>query len=211
MSLGNALADSYREPFSCKGHTTLPVQSATGERYCFNCIVEAFQRHMYNLVARMLGDWAAAEDVTQEAFISAYRAFTRFRGENLRSWILRIAGNAARDALRARKARPGTSLDSPEHSYLEWSVESTEESPEDYALRGELRRTIEEGLALLPLEQRQAITLVDIQGTSYEEAAQVMGISLGTAKSRISRGRAALRDTLRAREELLPSRFRQDS
>ena len=205
------MAESFKEPFNCKGHSTLPVQSATGERYCFNCIVETFQRHAYNLVASMLGDWAAAEDVTQEAFVSAYRAFSRFRGDNLRSWLLRIAANAARDALRARKVRPSVSLDSPDQSYLERTVSAPDESPEDYTLRGELRRTIEESLAALPPEQRVAITLVDIQGSSYEDAAQVMGTSLGTVKSRISRGRAALRDSLREHGELLPSRFRQDS
>jgi len=203
------LAENFKEPFSCRGHPTLVVQSGSGERYCFNCIVEAFQRQMYNLVARMLDDWAAAEDVTQEALISAYRAFPRFRGGNLRSWLMRIAGNAARDLLRARKARPSLSLDSPERGYLEPPA-APAEGPEEHALRGELRQAIEEGLAALPPEQRMAVVLVDVQGFSYEEASQTMGASLGTVKSRISRGRAALRDSLRARGELLPSIFRQD-
>jgi RNA polymerase sigma-70 factor (ECF subfamily) len=206
----DAPVENLKEPFTCKGHSTLPVQAANGERFCFNCIVEAFQGHMYNLVARILGDWAAAEDVTQEALVSAYRAFPSFRGDNLRSWILRIAANAARDVLRSQKVRPSVSLDSPDQDYLSWSLSSDEEGPEDYTLRSELRQAIEKCIAGLPEEQRVAITLVDIQGSSYEEAAQVMGVSLGTVKSRISRGRAALRDALQAYGELLPSLFRQD-
>ena len=87
---------------------------------------------------------------------------------------------------------------------------SSLESPEDNAEREELRRAIVSGLAALPEERRLAILLVDVQGMSYEEAAQVMDCSLGTVKSRISRGRGELRDILRGTGELLPSRFRQD-
>ena len=87
---------------------------------------------------------------------------------------------------------------------------STEESPEDQAERHELRQAIEAGLATLPEERRLSLLLVDVQGMSYEEAALTMGCSLGTVKSRISRGRRGLRDILRGAGELLPSRFRQD-
>ncbi|MCH8898284.1 MAG: sigma-70 family RNA polymerase sigma factor [Chloroflexi bacterium] len=88
---------------------------------------------------------------------------------------------------------------------------SGEESPEDHALRSELRRTIESALANLSADRRMAVLLVDVQGFSYEEAAQVMDCSLGTVKSRISRARRELRDYLRGAGELLPSQFRQDS
>lgn len=85
---------------------------------------------------------------------------------------------------------------------------STEESPEDHAERRELNRAIESGLATLSTDQRLAVVLVDVQGFSYEEAASVMGCSVGTVRSRLSRGRGRLRDYLRTMGELLPSRYR---
>ena len=190
-------------------HPPLPIKNARGEVYCFNCVVEAYQTQMYNLVAHIVGSRDLAEDVTQEALISAYRAFGGFRGGNLRSWLMRIAANGARNVLRSLKARPSVSLDAMEFGPLE-SSPSSEEEPEEYTLRQELARTIEQGLAALPPEQKLAVVLVDIQGSSYEEAAQIMRTSLGTVKSRISRGRASMRDFLRTQGELLPSVFRHN-
>ncbi|MDP3063988.1 MAG: sigma-70 family RNA polymerase sigma factor [Chloroflexota bacterium] len=204
------MREPYLEPFACKGHPTLVVQDRSGQRHCFNCVVEAFQSPLYRLVAHMLGDWAQAEDVTQEALLSAYRAFSTFRGENLRAWLMRIAANAARDLLRVRKSRPSASLDAIVDETGD-TFPSSDESPEEYAERRELGRLIQQGLASLPEEQRLALALVDVQGLSYEEAAQAMSTNLGTVKSRISRGRSAMRDFLRARGELLPAQFRQDS
>ena len=90
------------------------------------------------------------------------------------------------------------------------NLPSDQESPEGYAERRELGRAIGAGLHSLPEEQRLAVTLVDVQGMSYEEASLAMGCSLGMVKSRISRGRGALRDFLRSTGELLPAQFRQD-
>ncbi len=169
----------------------------------------------HNLALRMLSDWAMAEDATQEAFLSGYRAFRGFRGDNLRSWLLRIVANACRDMLRARKSRPAISIElspldpeGPANSPL--NLPSHDESPEDYALRRELGRVLQDGLQFLPQERRLTVTLVDVQGFSYEEAAQVMNCSLGTVKSRLARGRAALRDFLQTHRELLPHQFRHD-
>ena len=195
--------------FDCKTHITLAVEARSGQTYCFNCIVEEHQTHAFNLAAHMLSDWALAEDATQEAFLSAYRAFGNFRGENLKAWLLRIVGNTCRDMLRARRSRPSVPL---EEIVLNPSSEpvSKEESPEDYAQRRELGRLIQQGMATLPQEQRLAMTLRDIQGMNYEEAGQGMGCSLGTVKSRLSRARAAMRDFLLAHGELIPKEFRQE-
>lgn len=197
-------------------HPRLPVQDRNGASFCYNCIIEAFQAKGYNLACRMLRDWALAEDVLQESFVSGYRAFTQFRGDNLNAWMMRIIANTCRDFLRSRRARPIVSLDplptaadDPTPSAVD--LPTREESPEEYAEREELRRTIVNGLDRLPEERRLAVILVDVQGLSYEEAAKVMDCSTGTVKSRISRGRAALRDHLRASGELLPSKFRQDN
>ena len=185
-------------------------------KYCYNCIIEEFQTAAQNLALRMLNDWAMAEDATQEAFISGYRAFGSYRGDNLRSWrLLRIVANACRDMLRVRKSRPAVSIDfsSTDPEGLDnpsIDLPSADPTPEDYALRRELATTIQEGLQGLSEERRLAVTLVDVQGYSYEEAAQVMNCSLGTLKSRLSRGRAEMRDYLQGHQELLPREFRHD-
>ena len=202
---------------SCINHVRLPLQDRSGATHCYNCAIEEFQTPAYNLSLRMLGDWALAEDSVQEAFASGYRAFHQFRGENLRGWMLRIVANVCRDMLRSRRSRPTVPLDpmppdpddlSPNPAALD--IPSTEESPEAHAERQELNRAIESGLASLSVDQRLAVTLVDVQGFSYEGAADVMGCSVGTVRSRLSRGRGRLRDYLRGAGELLPSRYRQE-
>jgi len=195
--------------FTCTTHQPLPVRSGKGDFYCFNCVVEEHQSQAYNLAGRILGDWNLAEDALQEAFLSAYRAFSSFRGGNLRGWLMRIVSNACLDMLRARKARPSVSLEETLEAVGADFTISPEQSPEEQALTGELGKVIQDGLKGLPEEQRLAVVLVDIQGYSYEEAADISGVSLGTIKSRISRARAALRDFLRQHGELLPSQFRQ--
>jgi RNA polymerase sigma-70 factor (ECF subfamily) len=204
------------EQFICPTHTPLPVQDRSGHSYCYNCIIESHQTQAYNLARRLLNDWALAEDAVQESFVSGYRSFSQFRGENLKAWVMRIVANTCRDMLRSRRARPTvpldptpTNVDDPTPSAVD--LPSSLESPEDYTERNELRYTIERGLAALSQERRLAVLLVDVQGLSYEEAAQIMGCSLGTVKSRISRARGELRDFLRSTGELLPSQFRQDS
>ncbi len=202
---------------TCANHARLPIKDHAERSYCYNCVIETYQTQGYNLARRMLGDWALAEDALQESFVSGYRAFPRFRGDNLKAWIMQIVANTCRDMLRARKARPVVSLDpvpqDPQAENSERSVvdfPSRIESPEDFAQRQELRSTIELGLSSLSEEQRLGVLLVDVQGMSYEEASSIMGCSLGTVKSRVSRGRNALREFLQKTGELLPSQFRQD-
>ena len=198
-------------------HANLQVRDQSGQVSCFNCLIETYQTQVYNLARRMLSDWALAEDAVQESFVSAYRAFNRFRGENLTAWVLRIVSNTCRDMLRARRSRPTISLDplpagdsGEPQGPSAVDIPSHEPSPEDRAEQSELRETIQSGLDTLQEDQRLAVLLVDVHGLSYEEAAQSMGCSLGTVKSRISRGRGALRDYLRQTGDLLPSRFRHE-
>ena len=203
------------QQFSCSTHIPLTVQDRNRLSYCYNCFIETHQTQAYNLARRLLYDWSLAEDAVQESFVSGYRAFGQFRGENLKAWIMRIVANSCRDMLRSRRARPTVPLDpnptDPDDPTLSAAaIPSTSESPEAYAERNELRRTIESGLTALSEERRLAVLLVDVQGLSYEEAARVMDCSLGTVKSRISRARGELRDFLRGTGELLPSQFRQD-
>ncbi len=192
--------------------TALIERSRGGDLDAFNALVLAYQGQVYNLCLRMLGSPQAAEDATQEAFIAAYRAVSRFRHGSFRAWLLRIAANACYDELRRRRSRPQVPLEAPagdERPAAE--LPAADEPLDQRAERLELARCLQEGLASLPPDQRLAVILRDVQGLAYEEVAEATGASLGTVKSRISRGRAALRDFLLARGELLPSRFRPSS
>jgi RNA polymerase sigma-70 factor (ECF subfamily) len=183
-----------------------------GDVDAFNQLVRLYESRVYNLCYRMLGDRDGAADVAQDTFISAYRNLGKFRGGQFRSWLLRIATNACYDVLRARKRRPATSLDAlrqPDDDGAGFDLADQGEAPDDLALRRELGAAIQRGLAELPEDQRVVIILSDVEGMAYEEIAAVTGANLGTVKSRLSRGRARLRDILRA-GELLPSKFRHD-
>ena len=198
-------------------HANLQVTDQSGQPSCFNCVIETYQTQAYNLARRMLSDWALAKDAVQESFVSAYRAFNRFRGENLTAWVLRIVSNTCRDMLRARKSRPAVSLDPLPSTDSDEpqgpsavDLPSDEASPEDRAEQSELRAAIQGCLDGLQEDRRLAVLLVDVHGLSYEEASESMGCSLGTVKSRVSRGRSGMRDCLQNTGELLPSRFRQE-
>lgn len=184
----------------------------SGDVEAFNQLVRLYEGRVYNLCFRMLGDADAAADVTQDTFISAYRNLQKFRGGQFRSWLLRIATNACYDALRARKRRPAVSLNATYNDEEDGGLDLPDqsESPDDFALRRELAMAIQQGLALLPEDQRAVVILSDIQGMAYEEIAVVTGANLGTVKSRLSRARARLRDILKA-GELLPARYRHES
>ncbi len=174
-----------------------------GDVVYFNGLVELYQQQVYNLALRMLHDPDAAEDATQETFLSAYRGIRRFRGGSFKAWLLRIAANACRDHLRSARRHPTDSLDDlTSGGQLPPRLASSSESPEEHALRVELGGVINRGLTTLPPDQRLAVILCDIQGLSYEEIAQVAGCSVGTVRSRISRGRARLRDYLLHQGEL---------
>jgi RNA polymerase sigma factor (sigma-70 family) len=164
--------------------------SQNGDSDSFNELVGRYQRMAYNVAYRMLGDTQAAEDATQEAFFSAWRNIRRFRGGSFKAWVLQITANASRDQLRRLKRRPVVPLESLPYDPPSVSTES----PEDYAIRKEMGEHVQRGLTTLSHEQRMAIILCDIQGLSYEEVAEAMGCSLGTVKSRLSRGRTHLRD-----------------
>ena len=181
--------------------------SRKGDLDAFNTLVQAYQRQVYNLCLRMLGS-VAAEDAAQEAFITAYRCLGNFRGGSFRAWLLRIAANICCDELRRRRSRPAASLEAALEAGSPADVSSHLPGPEEEALRRELGRHLQQGLAVLPAEQRLAIILRDIHGLSYEELTEALACSLGTVKSRIARGRARMRQYLMARRELLPRQFR---
>jgi RNA polymerase sigma-70 factor, ECF subfamily len=196
----------------------LIVRSQRGEVAAFNALVERYQEAAYALALRMLGEPEAAADITQDAFLAAFRAIGGFRGASLRAWLLRIVSNGCYDLWRARGRRPTTSLDALVDG------EGTDEAsggaqpgalvderwdPVQTALRAELVDVIQTTLLRLPAEQRLALILSDVQGMTYDEIAEVMQTSLGTVKSRIARGRGHMRDLLQAHGELLPNAYRR--
>jgi len=187
----------------------LIASAQKGDLNAFNQLVLAYQELVYNVAYRILGNEDKAMDATQDAFLKGFRALPRFRGGSFKTWILRIVTNCAYDQLRTMRRRPTTPLDdlveNEEHSRI---FEDPQEAPDDYIERQELNALIQLGLQSLPYEQRVVLVMSDIQGMSYEEIASATSISLGTVKSRLSRGRAKLRNFLLAHEELLPSKYR---
>lgn len=183
-------------------------RSQAGDIGAFNAIVERYQSRVFNLAARILGDTASADDAAQETFISAYRAIGRFRGGSLQGWLLRIASNASKDLIRSRRRRREDSLDNLLLN-PSFQVQRRGETPEQHAIRGELRTELQRAILLIPEDQRTVLVMVDVQGLSYDEAAEAVGVSLGTIKSRLNRARARVRDSLMERRELLPDQFRQ--
>ena len=192
------------------GDLELIRRSKEGDLDAFNEIVARYQGQVFNTAARILGSSAYADDATQETFISAYRAIDKFRGVNLAPWLVRIAKNQCYDMIRAMRRRPADSL---EENLANPSVARAQvsSSPEEETLRGELAAEIQRAILSLPPEQRLVVTLIDVQGFSYGDAAEAADVSIGTVKSRLSRGRARIRDHLRGLGELLPPEFRQSS
>jgi RNA polymerase sigma-70 factor, ECF subfamily len=179
----------------------LVERARAGDLTAFNDIVAAYQDFLYALVARVVPDRDQADDVTQEAFFRAYRQIGAFRGGSLRSWLARIAMNAALDLQRARKRRPVQPY--PELEDDSWQPPAGEEAdPEATVMGAERSRELAAALARITSDQRAAIVLFDVEGFDYGEIAEMTGVSLGTVKSRIHRGRLALRELLADRMEL---------
>ena len=173
-------------------------RSLQGDLEAFNRLVEQYQwGPVYNLALRMLSNPAAAEDASQEVFISAYQALRRYRRGSFKAWLLTITANACRDALRKRKRQQEVSLEETVET-TGLTVASGSPSPEEYTLSREVQREVQKALDLLSDDHRLAILFVDLQGLDYAEAAQAMSVSLGTLKSRLSRGRAQLKEHLLA-------------
>ena len=172
-----------------------------GDLDAFNDLVVCYQDHLFSLVARMVPDRDQAADAVQEAFFSAYRNLQGFRGGSVRSWLSRICINAAMDAQRARKRRPVQPY--PELEDDSWQPRASDETdPQRIVMAGERTRALNDALARITPDQRAAIVLFDVEGYDYAEIAEMTAVSLGTVKSRIHRGRLALRLVLEGRMEL---------
>lgn len=166
-----------------------------GDANAFEHLVHAYEKTVYNLALRTLGNREDAEDVTQEAFLKAYRSLDSYRGDSKFSvWLYRIVSNLCLDLLRSRQRKPTQSLtvedDDGEIGELEISDEHF--SPEKLLDRKLTRESVQRGLSALPDDARQILLLRELQGMSYEEIGQALDLEPGTVKSRIFRARKRL-------------------
>ena len=178
-----------------------------GDLRAFNELVLTYQGLAFSVAYGILGDGDAASDATQDGFLKAYRSLDKFRGGSFKAWLMRIVANTCLDQLRARRRRQTTSFDElldPEQAPC---LIDRGRGPEEHAVNQELRRAIQLGMRALPADQRAVIVLSDVEGFSYAEIAQATGMALGTVKSRLSRARAKMRDSLVRQPDLLPRRY----
>ena len=183
------------------------IESITGayredERRAFDELVQRHHKQAYNIAYRMTGNDADAEDLTQEAFIRAFRFFGQYRRDlPFENWLYKIMSNAFVDMLRRRPKAYVRSLDQPiQTEDGETMVEIADQSltPEEAVLSKELDSRIQNALMMMPEEFRLAVIYADIEGLSYEEIADAMRCSIGTVRSRLHRGRKILREKLKA-------------
>jgi RNA polymerase sigma-70 factor (ECF subfamily) len=178
----------------------LVERTVAGDKRAFELLVIKYQRRIERLIGRMVRDQDLVQDIAQETFIRAYRALAQFRGDaQFYTWLYRIAVNTAKKALVDLKRDPivsesalrGGSDDDDETSGVENEL-TTAETPETVLAAKEIAATVNSAMEALPEELRQAVTLREIEGLSYEEIAEVMNCPIGTVRSRIFRAREAI-------------------
>ena len=170
----------------------------TGVQSAYESLIQRFEHPVYSIVSRLLNQPSDAPDVVQDVFVKIFRNVDHFRGESsLKTWVYRIAVNEARNQRRwfGRHRRQEVDLEpaTPEAHSLRDILPDPGPSPFDLALDLETQTLIEEALAAVPGSYRTALVLREVEGLPYDEIASILGISLGTVKSRILRGREALR------------------
>lgn len=171
-----------------------------GDKQAFDILVKKYQHRIVALVSRFLKDSADVQDVTQEAFIKAYRALPNFRGDSaFYTWLYRIAVNTAKNHLVSLGRRPpSVDLDVSDAEQFEGNLALKEQAtPERLLLKDEIQRVVSETIEGLPEDLRTAITLRELEGMSYEEIAEVMGCPVGTVRSRIFRARETIQVKLK--------------
>jgi RNA polymerase sigma-70 factor (ECF subfamily) len=172
-----------------------------GDARAFEQLALDVERPLYRHAARMLGH-DDAEDVVQDALLAAWKSMASFEGTSFRAWVFRIVTNRALDRLRSRKRRPELPLDPPaeDDDAVGWAEPAAPGAElADLAADREALRVVEEALATLPEEQRAVLLLRDVEGFAYEEIATITSTEIGTVKSRIHRGRLAVRNILVSR------------
>jgi RNA polymerase sigma-70 factor (ECF subfamily) len=179
----------------------LVLRAQRGDKLAFELLVNKYERKLQRLLSRLVRDPAEVEDVTQEAFIKAYRALPSFRGESaFYTWLYRIGINTAKNYLVAmgRRAPTSTEYDSEEAESFEDGDQLRDvNTPEAELMTKQIANTVNETMLELPEELRMAITLREIEGLSYDDIATIMNCPIGTVRSRIFRARETIAERLR--------------
>ena len=194
------MADGVKKSAGPAGEDILLVKAFQGgDRTAFDTLVNRHKGRVFNLCYWFLGDYQDADDASQETFIKIYRSLGKFRFESaLRTWIFRIAVNTCKNkriSSAFRNRQRTFSFDNPGDG-PGFNMQDRGASPSEALEKKERMHRIMEGINALPADQKEVITLRDIEGLSYEEIVQVTGISLGTVKSRLARARTQLKDKL---------------
>jgi RNA polymerase sigma-70 factor (ECF subfamily) len=190
-------SDPRRNWLEPADETRLVEAAQRGDQASFGEIVRHYQRAVYRVAYGLTRNAADADDLAQETFVRAYQAIGRFRvGEPLYPWLSRIAVNQAYSLHRRRKRRPETSIEPLVEAGRQWAVD---DDPADHADRGERQTQLQEAFEELSPEHQAVLTLRVVEGLSYDEIAQSVGVPPGTVMSRLSRARAELKARLRAR------------
>ena len=188
----------------------LVERAQRGDKRAFELLVEKYQRKLARLLSRFIRDPAEVEDVTQEAFIKAYRALPAFRGDSaFYTWLYRIGINTAKNYLMAmgRRAPTSTEVEAEESEGFEEGEQLRDiNTPESLLLSNEIAETVNSTIEQLPEELRTAIQLREIEGMSYEDIAQVMNCPIGTVRSRIFRAREAIAERLKPLLDMAPDK-----
>ncbi len=186
-------------------------RSKNGDVSAFETLIEAYQKKVFNLAYRIIGNYDDASDLAQEAFIRIFKSISGFKGQSLFStWVYRITTNVCLDEIRKRKNKHIQSLDEDiqtDDGEMQRQIVSDDPLPDELAEREELRAAINDSLRQLKEEYRIIITLRDIRGMSYEEIAKILDCPTGTVKSRINRARQALKNVLLAKKELFDEEY----
>lgn len=179
----------------------LVLRAQRGDKLAFELLVNKYERKLQRLLSRLVRDPAEVEDVTQEAFIKAYRALPTFRGESaFYTWLYRIGINTAKNYLTAQGRKGPATVDiDPEdaESASENELARDSSTPEQEMMSRQVAETVNAAMDALPEELRSAIMLREIEGMSYDEIAAIMNCPIGTVRSRIFRAREAIADQLR--------------
>lgn len=186
----------------------LVERAKKGEVEAFEQLISQHQKTVYNIAYRLTGNHEDASDVAQEAFIRAYSSLADFRGDSsFATWLYRIVNNACLDELRKRKRQRLTYIDEAvtlDDGEMGRQIADTADGPEQALERVEVQRAVQESINQLDDEYRVVLVMRDIQGHSYNEIADALGINLGTVKSRLNRARNALKEKFGSLELLTP-------
>lgn len=192
LAIARSVADVTTEK---EADQVLVERVQRGDRKAFDVLVLKYQHKVANLISRYIRDSSEVLDVTQEAFIKAYRALPKFRGDSaFYTWLYRVAINTAKNHLAAQARRPpGDDIEAETAEQMDLGVALKEtDTPENLAMQREIAATIQQALDELPDDLRTAITLRELEGLSYDEIAQAMECPIGTVRSRIFRAREAI-------------------